>query len=107
MTTDDGSNAVGLNALEGYFDNLSAAATKDKTVIEKLVTSNAKLATTNEELVDVVKTLTKENKYIQREINLLNQWDGSKATQGKRDPTMCPHCKKEGYHVTRPIGTSE
>ena len=49
-------------------------------------------------LFSFVKKLTKENKDLQREINLLKQWDGSRATQGKMDPTMCPHCNKEGYH---------
>ena len=55
VTTDDGGKAADLKALEGYFDNLNAATTNDKTVLEKLVTSNAKLAATNKHLVAVVK----------------------------------------------------
>ena len=55
VATDDGGNAVGLKSLEENFDNLAAASTNEKTVIEQLVACNAKLAATNEELVAVVK----------------------------------------------------
>ena len=81
---------MGLKSLEGYFDNLAAAAsaTNGKTVLEQLVASNAKLAATNEELVAVVKKLTNENKDLQRETNRLNKRGGNGATQGKRDPTF-------------------
>ena len=54
VTTDNGGNAVALKALKEYFDNLSAAATNKKTVLKQLVASNAKLASTNKELVAVV-----------------------------------------------------
>ena len=55
VATDNGGKAVGLKALEEYFDNLAAASTNEKTVLEQLVACNAKLAATNEELVAVVK----------------------------------------------------
>ena len=55
MTTDDGGDEVGLKSLEGYFNNLSAIVTNEKTVFEKQVASNTKLAATNKELVTVVK----------------------------------------------------
>ena len=55
VTTDDGGKAVGLKALEGYFDNLATAKTNKKIVLDQLVSSNANLAATNKELVDVVK----------------------------------------------------
>ena len=69
MKTDDGGDEVGLRSLEGYFNNLTAAATSRKKVLEQLVSRNANLATTNEELVAVVKQLTNKNKDIQRETN--------------------------------------
>ena len=53
MTQDDSGNAVGLK--EGYFDNLDAYAANEKIVLKQLVASNAKFATTNEEMVAFVK----------------------------------------------------
>ena len=44
-----------MKALEGYFDNLVAAAVNKKSVLEQLVANNNKLAATNEELVAIVK----------------------------------------------------
>ena len=55
VTTDDSGYEVGMNAQEGYFDNLSAAVTNKKSVLEQLVANNDKLTTTNKELVDIVK----------------------------------------------------
>ena len=98
VTTDDGGNTVGLKSLERYFDNLAAATTNKKTVIEQLFTSNAKLAATNEELVAVDKKVTNNSKDLQQECNRLKKRGGRRATQGKRNPTLCHHCKKEGYH---------
>ena len=65
MTTYNSGNAVGLNALEGYFKNLVAATTNKKTFLEQLVNNNAKLVATNEELVAVVEKLTNDNKDLQ------------------------------------------
>ena len=45
----------GMKSLEGYFDNLAAAAVNKKLVLEKLVTNNTKLAAANENLVAIVK----------------------------------------------------
>ena len=82
-------------ALEEYFDNL-AAAVNEKLVLEKLVANNTKIAATNENLVAIVKKLTNEIKYIERETSRLK-----KGGQGKQDPTLCPHCKKEEYHASK------
>ena len=54
-----------MKALEVYFDNLAAATTNDKSVLDQLVANNAKLAVTNEELVAIVKTNSNKNKDIQ------------------------------------------
>ena len=46
---------MGMKDLEGYFDNLTAAATNKKLVLDQLVANNAKLAATNKYLVAIVK----------------------------------------------------
>ena len=62
--TDNGGDAVGQKALKGYFYNIYASVTNEKTILEQLFASNAKISATNEELVAVVKNLTKENNYL-------------------------------------------
>ena len=37
----------GMKALEGYFDNLAAAAVNEKSVLEQLVVNNTKLVAKN------------------------------------------------------------
>ena len=96
--TDKGGDEVDMKDLEGYFDNLAAATTNNKSVLEQQVANNAKLAVTNEELVTIVKKLSNKNKDLQQETYHLKKKVGSRATQGNRYPTLCPHCKKEGYH---------
>ena len=39
-----------MNALKGYFDNFAAAVVNEKSVLEKLVANNTKLAVKNESL---------------------------------------------------------
>ena len=90
-----------MKALEVYFNNLAVTNTNEKTVLEQLVASNAKFAATNEELVAIVKKLTNKNKDLQRETNRLKKRGGSGETLGKRNPTVCPHFRKEGYHESR------
>ena len=99
VATDKDGNRVGIKSLEGYFDNLAAATTNNKLVLEQLVANKAKLAATNEDLVTIIIKLSNENKDIQRETYRLKKTGCSGATQGKRYPTLCPNCKKEGYHV--------
>ena len=72
-----------MKAIEGYFDNLAAAAVNKKSVLKKLVTNNTKLAATNENLVAIVKKLTNDIKYLERETARLK-----KGGQRKRDPTL-------------------
>ena len=47
---------VGIKALEGYFDNLAAAALNEKFVLQQLVLNNTTLTTSNESLVALFKT---------------------------------------------------
>ena len=63
----------GMKSLEGYFDNLDGAAVNEKSVLEKLVANNTKLAVTNENLVEIVKKLTNEIKYLERETSRVNK----------------------------------
>ena len=85
----------GIKSLEGYFDNLAVAAVDKKMVLEQLVENNTKLAATNKDLVTIAKTFTNKIKKIERKTSCLKKTSG----QGRWDPTLCPHCKKEGYHA--------
>ena len=53
METNNGVNEGGTKALEGYFDNIATATVNNKSVLDQLVANNAKLASTNEELVAI------------------------------------------------------
>ena len=44
-----------MKALEGYFDNLTASVVNEKSVLQQLVLNNTKLATSNKNLVALVK----------------------------------------------------
>ena len=59
--------------MEGFFNNLAAAATNDKAVLSQLAENNTKLVNTNEELAASVKRLTNETKQLQQEINTLRR----------------------------------
>ena len=83
----------GMKALEGYFDNLAATMFNEKLVLENLVANNTKLSATNENLVAMVKKLTNGINNLERETSCLKK--GGKI---RWDPTLCHHCKKEGYH---------
>ena len=61
--------------------------------------NNAKINATNEEMVVIVKNISNKNKDIQQETYCLKKNGGSGATQWNRDPTLCPHCKREFYHA--------
>ena len=87
---DDG----GMQALEGYFDNLAAAAVNEKSVLEQLVANNTKLAANNKSLVAMIKKLTDDIKNLERDNYRLN-----KGGQSSRGPTACHHCNKDGYHA--------
>ena len=80
----------GIKALEGYFDNLSAAAVNEKSVLQKLVLNNTMLATSNESLVALVKTLTGDIKNLERE-NLRLKKGGQGRQVSNRSTTLCNH----------------
>ena len=83
-----------MKSLEGYFDNLAAAAVNERSVLEKLVGNNTKLAANNESLVAMVKKLTGDIKNLERENSRLKK---VRQVSG-RGPTLCHNFKKEGYH---------
>ena len=87
---DDGS----IKALEGYFDNLTASAVNEKSVLDQLVANNTKLATKKESLVAMVKKLTGDINNMERNNSRLKK--GGQVSG--RGPTLCHHCKKEGCH---------
>ena len=56
--------------------------------------NNTKLAANNESLVAMVKKLTGYIKNLESDNTRLK-----KGGQSSRGPTLCHHCKREGYHV--------
>ena len=85
---------VGIKALEGYFDNLTAAAVNEKSVLQQLVLNNTTLTTSNESLVSLVKKLTGDIKNLERENLCLKK--GGKVSI--RNTAICKNCKKGGFH---------
>ena len=95
VETNQGVDEGCMKALEGYFYNLATTAVNEKSVLGQLVANNTKLADANENLVAIVKKLANDIKNIERETSRLKKT----GRHGKGDPTLCPHCKKEGYHA--------
>ena len=57
-----------VNTLEGYFNNLSAAATNEKEILNQLVLNNTTLTNSNESLVALVKKQANDVKNLEREL---------------------------------------
>ena len=87
---EDGSD---LKTLEGYFDNLDAAAVNEQVFLKQLVLNNTTLATSNESLVALVKKQRNDIKNLEREISRMKK--GVQASA--RNTTLCANCKKEGF----------
>ena len=79
-----------MKSLEGYFDNLSAAAVNEKSVLEQLVANNIKLAENKESLVTMVKKLTGDIKNLERDNSRLKKV----GQVSGRGPNLCHHCNK-------------
>ena len=84
----------GIKALEGYFDNLAAAAVNEKSVPQKLLLNDTTLAKCNESLVALVKKLTGDIKNLERDNSRLKKGEEVSGS----GTSLCNHCKKEGYH---------
>lgn len=101
--TNEESYPVGLEALNGYFDNLAAAAMTEKAVLEELVKANATLTGTNKELSGVVKKITAENWQLQQEVNNLRKKVGAAPSPAiapnRTGPSvLCPKRKQTVFH---------
>ena len=57
-----------VNTLEGYFNNLAAAKTNEKDVLNKLVLNNTVLTNSNESLVALMKKQANDLKNLEREL---------------------------------------
>ena len=80
----------GIKDLEGYFDNLAAAAVNEKYVLQQMVLNKTTLATSNEILVALVKKLTGDIKNLKIDKSRLKK---GRQVSGRRT-TLCHHCKK-------------
>ena len=99
-----------MQVMEGYFDNLAAAATNEKHVLEEMVKTMAKLTATNE-------VLTKTNAGLSHQVTVLQNWKpgggNNQAPRGAANPGRggaprngagrtkkeCPNCKQEVWHT--------
>ena len=81
--------------MEGYFDNLAAAATNDKATLATLVKANAALTATNAELAHNVKELQKTLTALAKKVGAKPPADSSDR---RRQPKLCPNCNKVVWH---------
>ena len=84
-----------MKTLEGYFNNLAAAAVNEKYVLKQLVLNNTTLATSNKSLGALVKKQNNEIKNLKQELYRIKK--GGQAS-ARNPPTLCADFKKEGYH---------
>ena len=63
------SHTMSLEAINGYFNKLVAAATNKKLVLEDLVVNLTTLTTRNVEMADTIEKLTGENRQLQKQLN--------------------------------------
>ena len=101
---------MGAN-LEGYFDNLAAAAMNEKEVLENLIKSMAKVATANEALTQSNATLTQQLAVLQTRVCGTvppppPPQPQPRAPRGPRRPAaagrtraLCPNCNQVVVHL--------
>ena len=88
---------IGIKELDGTFNNLAAAATNEKAMLEELVKSNAVLTKTNPELSATNKTPADENHNLRQEVGILKEAGGGGGGGGgagggdNRGPKNCPN----------------
>ena len=88
---------VNKDDLEDYSDNLAAAATTEKVVLEQLTSKNATLTTNSKVLVATNTKLVAEVTNLTRKLGRNMGGDTSGTVADKRIPMTCSHCKKEGF----------
>ena len=103
---------MGAN-LEGYFDNLAAAAMNEKEVLENLIKSMVKVATANESLTQTNAALTHQLTVLQTRVcgtvtppppHQPRAPRGTPRRSGAaaagRTKALCPHYNQEIFHLT-------
>ena len=116
MSTDESEDMnphMGAN-LEGYFDNLAAAAMNEKQVLEDLVKSMSKVTTANEALTQTNATLTHQLAVLQTRVCgavTPPPPPQPRAPRGRGTPrqpgaatagmtkALCPNCNQEVFHL--------
>ena len=85
-------NLVNKDDLEYYFDNLAAAATTEKVVLEQLTTTIAAMTINNEALVATNSKIVTEVTNLTRRLGQNSNRKTSGITPDKRSPKNFPHC---------------
>ena len=97
---------MGMEALGGYFDNLAAAETNKKAVLEEVVTNFNTITTSNSEMANTIKELAWENCQLQQQLKSFQKKQPQEDLRGARkrqpavgrDKKLCPNCKQEVWH---------
>ena len=85
---------VNNNDVEDYFDNIAAATTTEKVVLEQLTATIAAMTINNEALMATNSKLVAEVTNLTRRLGRNSDGATSTNTLDKRSPKTCPHCKK-------------
>ena len=95
---------MGLAALNGYFNNIAAAATNEKAILEELATNLTTLTTSNAEMAATINKIRVENRKLQQKLNRSKTLPQDKYRPGRRQSAVgnklatCPNCKQEVWH---------
>ena len=93
---------INKNDLEYYFDNLAAAVTTEKVVLEKLTATIAALTINNEKLVVTNSKLATEVTNLTRRLGQNTNRGTSGTTVEKQSSKTCLHCKKRAFTSLTP-----
>ena len=88
-------------SMEGYFDNLAAAAMTEKDTLAEMVRAIANLTESNEVLTKTNAALTHQMTVLQKAKgpnNPRNPRNGAGAGPPK-EKKLCPNCKQEVFHA--------
>ena len=89
-----------LASLDGYFDNITAAATNEKEFLEELVKNLTNLTTRNIYMDDNNNKLTGDNIHLHQQLKILKNMPQEERGTGRRQPAVghkpatCPNCKQ-------------
>jgi hypothetical protein len=100
MQSEDMNPPMG-SAMEGYFDNLAAAAMNEKDTLAEMVRAIANLTESNE-------VINKTNAALTHQVMVLQNTKGPNNTRNPRsgagvgppkEKKLCPNCKQEVFHL--------